>query len=50
MAMAMIMDDPKAAPHHPAAARSLSGLLQELHKGGGGSGKLATMRAVRRTE
>ena len=49
--MAAILDDPKSAPHHAAAARSLGDIPARLHsQPRGGSTKLAAMRAIRRDE
>lgn len=50
MSMTRVLDDPQSAPHHPAAARSLDGLLQRLHEASKGNhgGKLLAMRQARR--
>jgi hypothetical protein len=48
MAMAKILDDPKAGPHHASAARSLGDILARLHSSRDHSGgKLAALRASR---
>ena len=49
MSMAKLLDDPAWVQQHPAAARSLDGLLVRLHAAsrGTGTGKLALMRSSR---
>ena len=48
LAMARILDNPKAVNQQPAAAKVLASLLDKLHQAGrrGRSGHLATVRAM----
>lgn len=49
LALAEVLDDPRAAPQKPSAARQLTEIMASLREGAGNEqGKLATLRAARK--